>query len=506
MTTLQKLKDKWFIDVTLEGQFPPQTRFEGAMVRPYTDGNHLEPLVDGAALMAEFHDQLEFLLQQDDPSEWNLFISAMNIHPVKLLGVNNPAKDAMSKILDVAEAGVHVYYLGSGHAGAAQVASSFAKKLMKFGSEGSADKRFPPAGGQHQKFTVAQGPDNQWLATLGSADFFKTNWDTPEHLAENPDRHKGAGAIHNLSCRIEGPLAQDIALNFAERWNDKATSNRTSPEIQSTIDTRFRETPAAPAGTHSVQLLRIYALESKAGESYSWAEHGEFTVWASYLNAIKQAQKYVYLEDQYLFPFRFDPVMEHPDDVAQKADIFFQLGEALKRGVDVICLVPGRDDAVFKHYEFQQRRRGADYLRNIAENHPGAGRFVFTKLHVGGKDPVIHAKVMLVDDELALVGSANIALRSMALCSEIHMAIIDEKNEFARDLRYKLWAEHMELDEDDEILVDPREAVGAYYENAKSEQGRLRLLPTTRLETELPYNAIWDSLIDPYYGPDPDAQ
>jgi len=505
MSKLQELKDKWFIDVSLEGQFPPQTRFKGAMVSPYTDGNHLEPLIDGAALMAEFHEQLEMLIHADDPSQWNLFISAMNIHPVKLLGVNNPAKDAMAKILDAAEAGVHVYYMGSGHAGAAQVASKFAKKLMKFGSEGTADKRFPPAGGQHQKFTVAQGPDNQWLATLGSADFFKSNWDTPEHLAENPDRSKGAGAIHNVSCRIQGPLVQEIALNFAERWNDEPSSNRTDPEIKSTIDTSFGQEPAPAAGSHSVQLVRIYALESKPGESYSWADHGEFTLWASYLNAIKKAQKFVYIEDQYLFPFRFDPVMEHPEDVAHGADIFFQLGEALKRGVDVVCLVPGRDDAVFKHYEFQQRRRGADYLRNIAENHPGAGRFVFTKLHVGGKDPVIHAKVMLVDDELALVGSANIALRSMALCSEIQMAIVDEQNQFARDLRYKLWAEHMELD-DYNALVDPKEAVAAYYENAKSEQGRLRLLPATRLDHELPYNAIWDSLIDPYYGPDPDAQ
>jgi len=505
MPTLQELKDKWFIDVNKEGQFPPQTRHKGALVNPFTDGNQLEPLIDGAALMAEFHDQLEMLINSADPRLWSLYIASMNIQPVKLLGENNPAKDVMSKILDAAEAGVHVYYLGSGHAGAAQVSSGFAKKLMAFGSEGTGDKRFPPAGGQHQKFTVAQGPDNQWLATLGSGDFFKTNWDTPDHLPENPNRPKGAGPIHNVSCRIQGPLTQDIALNFAERWNDEPSRNRTAPEISSTIDTSFTQEPAPAAGPHSVQLLRIYALESKPGESYSWADHGEFTLWASYLNAIKNAQKYIYIEDQYLFPFRFDPIMEHPDDVAQGADIFFQLGEALKRGVDVVCLVPGRDDAVFKHYEFQQRRRGADYLRNIAENHPGAGRFVFTKLHVGGKDPVIHAKVMLVDDELALVGSANIALRSMALCSEIQMAIVDEQNQFARDLRYKLWAEHMELDDYDE-LIDLKTAVSAYYENAKSEQGRLRLLPATRLDHELPYNAIWDSLIDPYYGPDPDAE
>jgi phosphatidylserine/phosphatidylglycerophosphate/cardiolipin synthase-like enzyme len=502
MPTLQELKDKWFIDLTAEEKFPPQTRHKGALVSAYTDGNQLEPLIDGAALMAEFHDQLEMMINSEDPSQWTLFISAMNIQPVKLLGETNPAKDAMAKILDAAEAGVKVYYLGSGHAGADQVSASFAKKLMKYGSEGTGDKRFPPYAGQHQKFTVAHGPDNTWLGTLGSADFFKTNWDTPDHLDENPDRAKGAGPIHNASLKVQGPAVHDIALTFAERWNDD-TRDRTAPPISSAIDTSFLNTPIPTQGTHSVQLLRNYGIESKAGESYSWADHGEFTVWASYLNAIKRAERYVYIEDQYLYPFRFDPVLEHDDDQARFADIYFQMGEALKRGVDVICLVPGRDDAFYKHYEFQHRGIGAEYLNHISEEHPGAGRFIFSKLRVGKKDPVVHAKVMLVDDELALVGSTNIALRSMALCSEIHMAVIDEQNEFVRDLRLKLWGEHMALD-DFEPILDPVEAVDAYRQNAESKVGHLRLLPVERLDLYIPYGRVWDSVIDPYRGPDPD--
>ena len=503
MPTLNELKNKWFIDVTREGGFPPQTRHPGAMVGPYTDGNKLEPLIDGAALMAEFHEQLEMMINSEDPSQWTLYISAMNIQPVKLLGEKNSAKDAMTKILDAAEAGVHVYYLGSGHAGADKISADFAKKLMKFGSQGAGDKRFPPFAGQHQKFTVAQGPDNSWLATLGSADFFKTNWDTPDHLAENPNRPKGAGAVHNVSMRIQGPAIHDIALTFAERWNDKSTSNRTVPEISSTIDTDFMNTPIPPQGTHSVQLLRNYGIQSKPGESYSWSDVSEFTIWASYLNAIKNAEKYIYIEDQYLYPFRFDPVMEHSEDQARFADIYFQLGEALKRGVDVILLVPGRDDAFYKHYEFQHRGIGAEYLNHISEDQPGAGRFVFSKLHVEGKDPVVHAKVMLVDDELALVGSTNVALRSMALCSEIHMAIIDQKNELARDLRLQLWGEHMGL-EDFSSILDPDRAVDAYRQIAEAETGHLRLLPMKRLDLKISYGRVWDEAIDPYRGPDPD--
>jgi len=499
MPTLQELKDKWFIDVELEGQFPPQTRFKGAMVSPYTDGNHLEPLIDGAAMMADFHDQVELMINSEDPGQWTLYISAMNIHAVKLKGLNHPAKDAMSMILEAAEAGVKVYYMGSGHAGADQVSAGFAKKLMEHGSEGTGDKRFPPYAGQHQKYTVARGPNNEWVAVLGSGDFFKGNWDAPEHLEENPDRP--GPPIHNVWMKIHGPLIHDIALSFAERWNDSETSDRTSPRISSTIATDFTGSPLPKVGTHSVQLLRIYALESKPGEGFSWSDHGEFTIWASYINAIKKAEKYIYIEDQYLYPFGFKPYFERPAGTGRDSDIFYQLGEAIKRGVDVICLVPGRNDVFIKHYEFQGRRRGADYLRRISEEHPGAGRFMLSKLQVGKKDPVIHSKVMLVDDELALVGSANVAQRSMCLCSEIHMAIIDEKNELARDPRLALWGEHMEL-EDTTSIMDPRQAVTAYIENAEKGPGRLKSLPMTRMKVELPYGPIWDKLIDPYRGPE----
>lgn len=503
MTKLQELKDKWFIDVEDEGQFPPQNRHEGALVYPYTDGNLVEPLIDGVALMAEFNDELDMLDHTEDPSQWTLYISAMNIHDVKLLGENNPAKGAMTHILVAAEAGVKVYYLGSGHAGADQVSSGFAKKLIERGSFGAADRRFPPYAGQHQKFTVIRGPDNFWLSTFGSADFFTTNWDTPEHLEENPDRPKGYGPIHNLSLRVQGPAVHDVLLTYAERWNDESTRNRTSPEIDHNIDTDFVNQPISPKGPHSVQILRVYGIESKQGESYSWADKGEFTVWASYINAIKKAQKYVYLEDQYFYPFGFKPLFETSTGTGRDSDIVYQLGEALKRGVDVIALAPGRNDAIYKLYEIQQRRRGASYLREISETHPGAGRFILAKLRVGKKDTIVHSKMMLVDDELALVGSTNVAQRSMCLCSESHMAVIDEKNQFARDLRLAIWSEHMCLDNQESIL-EPRIAVGEFYETARREGGHLRLMPTTRFKMELPYGPIWDRIIDPYRGPERD--
>jgi hypothetical protein len=56
MPTLQELKDKCFLDSDRERQFPPQTRHPGSQLQAHTDGNLVEPVIDGAALMAEFHE------------------------------------------------------------------------------------------------------------------------------------------------------------------------------------------------------------------------------------------------------------------------------------------------------------------------------------------------------------------------------------------------------------------------------------------------------------------
>ena len=87
MTSLHKLKDKWFIDVTDENDFPPQTRFPGSKIRPYADGNLVEPLIDGAAIMGDFYYRVADMLKSDDPSRCQIIVAAMGIDPVIFSGV-----------------------------------------------------------------------------------------------------------------------------------------------------------------------------------------------------------------------------------------------------------------------------------------------------------------------------------------------------------------------------------------------------------------------------------
>jgi phosphatidylserine/phosphatidylglycerophosphate/cardiolipin synthase-like enzyme len=187
--------------------------------------------------------------------------------------------------------------------------------------------------------------------------------------------------------------------------------------------------------------------------------------------------------------------------VKRDTDFVYQLGEALKRGVDVVALAPGRNNVPWKHYELQQRQIASAYLREIAESSPKHGNFIISKLHIGGKDPVIHAKLLLVDDEYALIGSGNICERSIAFITEMQLGVVDAENRFVRDLRLALWQEHLELDSPDSLL-DPRLAIEQYHDNVSRGAGRLRLLPSSKPSFKVPYRFLFNVIVDPYSGPD----
>ena len=501
MTINKELTQKWFVDVERDGQFPPQTRHPGTRVQPYTDGNLVEPIIDGADLMAEFHRQAEAVLSAPNPGQYELWLNQWRLDPVNLLGETGDASDAHALILDLARAGVTVYYLGSGHMGTPKVSKDFGKKLTEAGGLGACDNRVPRLGSQHQKCFIWRNPGNEWLAYLGSADLNWARWDTSAHLGDDPDRHptEDQGPSHDVTVRVQGPACHDIALTFVERWNDQANRQLTQPPISSTIPTTFLETPVPPVGPHSVQMLRTYSLGTKRG--YSWSDQGEFTVWAAYLKAIKQARRYIYIEDQYFYSFGNPRTIDRPGGKFSDSDIVYQLGEAIKRGVDIILLVPSRKGNPTAFLQIYERRAAANYLRQVSAASDKHGRVLVCYLTADGPmDPVVHSKVMLVDDELSLIGSANICQRSMAHDTEAHLGIVDAENQFTRELRLALWQEHIELS-DAETILDPTVGFDAFYDKAASASGRLRLLSDEAGWRIIFHDFVMNKFIDPYRGP-----
>ena len=134
------------------------------------------------------------------------------------------------------------------------------------------------AGSHHWKCVVlrnAEGP----IAHVGGIDINPNRLDGPEH---SPDDAR----YHDVQCRIVGPAVADVMTAFTDRWNDHP--DRSGSPL--TLDAS-----SSPAGTAMVQIARTYGAGMQ-----SYAPAGDRTIWATLKRAIGRAQKYIYIEDQYL--------------------------------------------------------------------------------------------------------------------------------------------------------------------------------------------------------------
>jgi phosphatidylserine/phosphatidylglycerophosphate/cardiolipin synthase-like enzyme len=139
---------------------------------------------------------------------------------------------------------------------------------------------------------------------------------------------------------------------------------------------------------------------------------------------------------------------------------------------------------------------------------------VFDVENLEGTPVYVHAKVCVIDDIWACVGSDNLNRRSWTHDSELSCAVIDSDGDFARDLRLRMLREHLDRATDgseDGRLGDPGSAVEEIVATAKAldawhasgregprPPGRLRshkaekLGWLTRLWAEPAYRLIYD--------------
>jgi len=116
------------------------------------------------------------------------------------------------------------------------------------------------------------------------------------------------------------------------------------------------------------------------------------------------------------------------------------------------------------------------YLKTISDE-PETGYFIPLYIKTGEQTyPMIHSKLMIVDEEFVLVGNANVSKRSMCHDTEVHLGIVDSVNEYARDLRIRLWQEHMASETDD--IWYPLDGIQVLYNFASTQGNRLCLYST----------------------------
>ncbi|WP_460682900.1 phosphatase domain-containing protein [Modestobacter lapidis] len=336
------------------------------------------------------------------------------------------------------------------------------------------DQRTRPLGSHHQKLVVVryrQRPADD-VAFVGGIDIAHSRRDDDRHAGDPQSRplHAAYGprpAWHDVQVGLRGPAVRDAEEVFRERWEDPAALSRLPWRVLADRVRRLQRTaeplpPAGPdpprAGSCAVQLLRTYPHR---WPSYPFAPRGERSVARAYAKALSRAQRLVYVEDQYLWSM----------DVAR---VF---ATALHRapGLQLIAVVPRHPD-----------QESPLYLRSASLGHAGALGMVFEAggdrvqiLDVetsAGRPVYVHSKVCIVDDVWAAVGSANFNSRSWTHDSELTAAILDDERDqrapadpgglgdgarrFARRLRLDLMREHLQTEDDSELL-DPDRAAAA---------------------------------------------
>jgi phosphatidylserine/phosphatidylglycerophosphate/cardiolipin synthase-like enzyme len=506
MPTLAELKAKWFLPLTGDVLGVPQTRHTiggtGPQLSVSTDGNTVVPLIDGKDYMRKWADMVALAAA----SGHEVYHTGWRFEAVQPLGYGT-GRNAIEMLRDSAVAGASVYPMLSMHTGTTLTNEASVKVLRGFGVPYACrDNRFPSHGSNHQKKAVFKMGGTAG-AVLGSIDISRTRWDDPTHAPVLVGRDPAGKPTHDTGIYVEGPAVADLDLSFRERWNDSTRTLGMRPLLPPLP--RIATPVAAPAagGTHSVQVLRTYGITTTAF-GYSWAPRGEFTVWASYLNAIRNAARYIYLEDQYFLPWDYPPRFARSPGPGRDVDIVFQLAEAVRRGVKLVVLVPSNAEDPTHMYQKFQRDLAVNHLRDLATSLGRPNDVVIISLRNASEDVYVHSKLMMVDDELTLIGSANIGQRSMAHDGELHAAIVDAAGSFTREFRKALWAEH--TGRAAASLDDPMVAIPLLRADALVRAGHLKWYDTDpRATWPLPagmtpptgHARALRSIIDPYAGP-----
>ncbi|MGY2128549.1 phospholipase D-like domain-containing protein [Blastococcus sp. SYSU DS0617] len=287
------------------------------------------------------------------------------------------------------------------------------------------DHHHPVGAAHHQKIVVI----DDCLAFAGGIDVTADRWDTSEHLDRQPLRHRPTsrrptGPWHDVTSLVSGPAARALGDLARERW-ESGTGRRLEPvegvepcwpeEVEpllTDVDIAISRTRPEHGGTelvHEIELL--------------------------WLAAIAVAREAVYIESQYFANRRI------AEAIAER------LGE--EDGPEFVVVNPESADGWLEEKAMGTARARLLGIVREADVHD---RFrMYVPVTDGGGPVYVHAKVMVLDDRLLRIGSANLNNRSMGLDSECDLTIEVREDDPRRaeltavvvGMRHRLLGEHL---------------------------------------------------------------
>lgn len=281
------------------------------------------------------------------------------------------------------------------------------------------DSAHPLAASQHQKIVIVDDA----IAFCGGFDLSKWRWDTSEHAADEPRRRDPNGDLyppyHDVVGLVDGDAAAALVDLFAERWH--RAGGRAWPALAPPRE------PANPWPAQVPVLLRdqpVAIARTLPGPSTGGPVRESEQL---YLDIIDGARELLYIENQYLTSRAIRDALCRSLGRPEGADILIVLPRQTGHWLEQHTMDVLRDRLV-------ARLREADRYQRLRVYYPDVG---------GDQTMMVHAKLMIADDQVLRLGSSNLSNRSMGLDTECDLCITAtgaEQRAAIRGLRQRLLA------------------------------------------------------------------
>ena len=294
------------------------------------------------------------------------------------------------------------------------------------------DDQHPPGASQHQKLVVVDDA----VAFVSGYDLTRVRWDTTAHRKDDPRRvdHTGAAyaPFHDVGMMVAGDCARALGELARERWH-RATAHRPRRSVPaSTAD-------AWPASV-SPALTDVRVAIARTEPAFD-GRPAVSEIRSLYLDAIDHARRVIFAENQYFTSRLITDAFARRlrgDDAPEIAVIspFTQSGWL---EISTMGVLRARNHRALRAADRGDRYRlYSPTLPWLAPDHGCLN---------------VHSKVLVVDDDLVMIGSANLADRSLGTDTECNLAIESNGEPRLRHaiaaLRERLLAEHLDCTPDD---------------------------------------------------------
>jgi phospholipase D1/2 len=292
------------------------------------------------------------------------------------------------------------------------------------------DAQHPAGASHHQKILVI----DDMFAFCGGIDMTGSRWDTREHLDDDPGRRRPTtrrqyGPWHDATMAVEGPIAHALGEHARLRWEEACGKPIPAPP-KPAFGEDISKISAWPKGLPATIRDRKLALSRTRGGFPGCEEVRE--VEHLFADMIGSAQHRIYAESQY---FASRIIAEAILKQLEKPD-----------GPEIVIINPKAADGWLEESVMGPARAELFSRLKAADKND---RFrIYTPVTAGGEDIYVHAKIMIVDDRMMRVGSANFNNRSMGLDSECDLTFEadgegDDLCATIAGLRADLLAEHL---------------------------------------------------------------